>query len=297
MFAVSSPRRWVSVLMLGLLSGLMFLGMIGCGGKEEVDPYVYDSVSRVMNGDTLSVGFLFEIDCPEFEYVNGNVALARTGNQLNFLVGQDLEHNYRNLTGTLLGVQKTFTPQPTHLVIKRIKRNGVVEQDSLAAPSGYMLPRLLRAGATNRDAIPGAPLPKIGWKRTDMDEARATYLPEEEGDELKVIQTGFDRFVYVPRHDLELEEGVMPGEDDYAWYAIGETTSLEIKELTPGAKWMLEMFLEKDLPLIGAFSVLSLEEEYSKRKIEYEGLGHVVGTVKIIWFQYANTFVEGSVEE
>jgi len=43
--------------------------------------------------------------------------------------------------------------------------------------------------------------------------------------------------------------------------------------------------------------MVSLEEEYSARKIEHEGLGHVVGTMKINWFKYANTFVEGSVDE
>ena len=294
MFAVASPRRLTAVVLSGLLIGLTLMSLIGCGGKEEVDPYVYDTVRRVMDGDTLSVNFLFEIDCPQFEYVKGDVAMIRNGNLLNFLVGQDLEHNYRNLAGTLLGVQKTFTPQPTHLVLRRIKRNGVIEADSLATPKGYVLPRLLRAGAIGRDQIPGAPLPKIGWKRTELDEAKATYLPEEEGGPEKVIQTGFATFVHRPRHDLELAEGAVPDEKDYAWYVVGDECSLEVKDLTPGAEWMLDLLLDKDLPLIGAFTVLSLEDEYAKRKIEYEGLGHVVGTVKIIWFQYANTFVEGS---
>ena len=296
MFAVSSPRRWVSVLVLGLLSGLTLFSLIGCGGKEEVDPYVYDSVRRIMDGDTLSVGFLFEIDAPEFDYVKGDVALIRNGNLLNFLVGQDLEHNYRNLAGTLLGVRKTFSPQPTHLTLQRIKRGGVIEADSLAAPTGYVLPRLLRPGAINLE-LGGVALPDIGWKRKDIDEARAQFLPQEEGDDEIEFQTAIADFVHVPRHDLELEEGVEPGEKDYAWYAVFENASVEFVNLTPGAEWVLEMFLEKDLPLIGAFTVKSLEEEYSKRKIEHEVLGHVVGTVQINWFKYANTYVEGSSPE
>ncbi len=134
MFGVSSPRRWVSTLLLGLLAVTLF-GMIGCGEKEEVDPYVYDSLRRITRGDTLSTDFLFEIEAPEFDYVKGNTAIIRDGNLLEFLVGEDLENNYRNLSGTLLGVRKTFTPQPTHLVIKRIKRNSVIEADSLATPA------------------------------------------------------------------------------------------------------------------------------------------------------------------
>ena len=89
MFGVSSPRRWYSVLVLGLLA-LTILGLTGCGEKEEVDPYVYDSVRRIMEGDTLSIGFLFEIDSPEFEYVRGNTGMIRNGNLLNILIYEDI---------------------------------------------------------------------------------------------------------------------------------------------------------------------------------------------------------------
>ncbi len=306
MFGVSTLRRWVPVLMLGLLA-LTLLGLAGCGGKKEVDPYVYDSLRRITRGDTLSAldaegkpYWLFEIDAPAFEYVKGNVALIRGNgadeNILEFLVGEDLESKYASLGGALLGVQKTFTPQPTHLVLKRIKRGGVVEADSLKAPKGYVLPTLLRSGAIDQE-MPGAPLPKIGWTRKDMDEARATFLPENEGDPLKTVKSAFENFVYVPRHDLADSAAANPGPEDYAWYAIGEECSLEITKLTPGAEWMLEMFKVKDLPLVGAFTVLTLEEDYSKRKMEFDGLGHVVGTMRVDWFQFANTYVEGFMAE
>jgi|GEM_PF-932537 len=295
MFGVSSARRWVSIMLLGLLA-VTFVGLTGCGKKEEVDPYVYDSLRRVTRGDTLSTDFLFEIDAPEFEYVRGNTAIVRDGNLLEFLVGDDLEHNYRNLSGTLLGVKKTFSPPPTHLVIQRIKRNGVVEADSLPVPEHYTLPTLLRAGAVDLET-PGAPLPELGWKTPDIKEARATFLPEEEGDDLKPIQTGISDFVYVPRHDLPDSVAANPTAEDYAWYAVFPESALEITELTPGADWMLHLLYDQGLPLVGSFSLLTLEDEYSQRKIEHEGLGHVVGTMKINWFKYGNTFVEGSARD
>ncbi len=292
MFGVSSVRRWVSVMLLGLLA-VTFIGLAGCGNKEEVDPYVYDSLRRVTRGDTLSTDFLFEIDAPEFDYVRGNTAIVRDGNVLEFLVGEDLEHNYRNLAGTLLGVRKTFSPAPTHLVIQRIKRNGVVEADSLPVPTHYTMPTLLRAGAIDLET-PGAPLPELKWKTKDLKEARATFLPEEEDGDLRPIQTGIDLFVYVPRHDLADSVKANPSAEDYAWYAVFPESCLEITELTDGADWMLHLLKDKDLPLIGSFSLLTLEDEYSKRKIVHEGLGHVVGTVKINWFKFGNTFVEGT---
>jgi hypothetical protein len=292
MFGVSSARRWVSVMLLGLLA-VTFIGLSGCGKKESVDPYVYDSLRRVTRGDTLSIDFLFEIDAPEFDYIRGNTAIVRDGNLLEFLVGEDLEHNYRNLSGTLLGVKKTFSPAPTHLVIQRIKRNGVVEADSLPVPSHYTIPNLLRAGAVDLET-PGAPLPKLGWKSKALDEARVTFLPEEEDGDLKPIQTGIETFVYVPRHDLADSVKTNPAAEDFAWYAVFPESAVEITDLTDGADWMLHLLLDKDLPLIGSFSMLTLEDEYSKRKIEHEGLGHVIGTMKINWFKFANTFVEGT---
>ena len=292
MFGVSSARRWVLVMLLGLMA-VTFIGLTGCGKKEEVDPYIYDSLRRVTRGDTLSIDFLYEIDAPDFEYVRGNTAIVRDGNLLEFLVGEDLEHNYRNLAGTLLGVRKTFSPAPTHLVIQRIKRNGVVEADSLPVPTNYTMPRLLRAGAVDLET-PGAPLPELGWKRKSMDEARATFLPEDEDADLRPIQTGIDNFVYMPRHDLADSVKANPAAEDFAWYAVFPESALEITELTDGADWMLHLLKDKDLPLIGSFSLLTLEEEYTKRKIDHDVLGHVVGTVKINWFKYGNTFVEGA---
>jgi hypothetical protein len=282
-------------MLLGLLA-VALVGMIGCGEKEAVDPYVYDSLRRITRGDTLSTGFLFEIDAPEFEYVRGSAAIVRDGNLLEFLVGEDLENNYRNLSGTMLGVKKSFSPQPTHLVIKRIKRNGVIEADSLRTPKNYVLPTLLRAGAVDLET-PGAPLPELGWKTKDIKTARATFLPEEEGDDLKPVQSGIENFVYAPRHDLDEVAQANPSDEDYAWYAIFPESTVEIVDVSPGADWMLHMMLDKDLPLIGSFSLVSLVDEYTERKIEHEGLGRVVGAMKINWFKFGNTFVEGSKRE
>ena len=291
MFAVSSTRRWVYGLMLALMA-VTLIGLSGCSEEEVVDPYVYDSLRRITRGDTLSVGFTFEIDAPELEYVKGDVAIIRDGNLLEFLVGQDLEHTYGNMAGTLLGVKKTFTPQPTHLVIERIKRNGVVEADSLPRPTGYVLPRLLRSGAIDQE-MAGAPLPKMGWKVKDYKEAVSTYLPENEGDDLKTVKSAFLNFVHRPRVGLPDSVAMNPSEEDFAWYAIGDETSMEIVDLTPGAVFMMELLLEKDLPLIGAFTVISLEDEFKLRRVEHEGLGHVLGEMRVEWFQYANTYIKG----
>ncbi len=294
MIGVFSARRWLSAILLAL-AALTIFGLIGCGQEVVVDPYVHDSLHRIIQGDTLSVGFLFEIDAPEFEYVRGDVGMIRDGKLLEFLVAKDLENNYHNLAGTLLGVRKAFEPQPTHLVLRRIMRNGVIEADSLdiKSPAHYVLPKLLRSGQVDLET-PGAPLPELGWKKSSYKEARSIYLPENEGDELRSVQSGIENFVYAPRIDLDEETMANPGPDDYAWYAVFPNASLEIVNLDPGADWMLHLMKDQDYPLVGSFSLVSLVEKYSKRRIEHPVIGHMVGTMQINWFKFANTFVEGT---
>ena len=292
MSAVSVPRRWVLPLLLGVLISLTFSGLVGCGEKQEIDPYVYTSLRAVMQGDTLSPGFLFEIDAPQFEFVRGNVALVREGNELEFLVADDLENRYASMSGALLGVVKTFTPSPTHLTLFRIKRGGVIEADSLPRPE-YTLPKLLRAGAIDLET-PGAPLPEISWRKTA---SLKEYLPQEEGDDLLQIQTGIKDFLWVPAHDLSDSVRANPSEQDMAWYAVFPEATLRIVDLTPGAEWALHYLRAKDLPLVGSVSQTGYVEKYADRKVEHGELGHIAGSMKLNWFRVANTFVEGSARE
>jgi hypothetical protein len=289
MSAVVTPRRWASLPVALVLTSLALLAFTGCGEEEEVDPYVYAPLGAVMDGDTLSVGFLFEIDAPEFEFVRGPVAMIRKGNRLEFLVGDDMENRYPNLQGALLGVRKVFTPQPTHLLLQRIKKNGQVVEDSLPKPE-YTLPKLLRSGAVDLET-PGAPLPDMEWRRKQTIEQ---FLPEEEGDDLLQVQSGIETFVQAPRHDLPDSVRANPREEDLAWYAIFPDATVLIEDLTPGAEWMLHLLLAKDLPLVGTFAMKEIYDWSLRRQEIDEQLGHVVGAMKIIWFRYGNTFVEGS---
>jgi hypothetical protein len=288
MSVVLSSRRWTTYLLCGLLAGLTLTALVGCGGEKEVDPYAYASLRAVTRGDTLSDNFLFEIDAPQFEYVRGNTAVVREGNMLEFVVGPDLERQYRSYSGALLGVQKRFKPTP-HLVIQRVKRAGVV--DTLEAITDYIVPNVKKANAVDLET-PGAALPDLSWRKKSE---YATYLPDEEGNE-KQIQTGVERFVYSPKHTLPDSVQANPGPKDMAWYAVFENATLEIVELTPGADWMLHMLHDKDLPLVGCFTVTELIDSYADRKLEYGELGHIIGAVKINWFRYANSFVEGHKE-
>lgn len=297
-------RHWASMFVLGSLAILVLVGLVGCGEEVVVDPYQYGSLNGIMKGDVkdtthtkieLENGelkethlFCFEIDAPEFEYVVGDVGIVRSGNQLHFMVAQNLESLAPRLAGTMLGVRQSFSPQPTHLVLERIKRGGVIEQDEMAAPTGYVLPKMLRAGAVDITE-PGKDMTDASWKKRDTLSA----LMAEEGEDPLRFQTGFDSIVKVVAHDLELEEGAEPTAEDMAYYVVLPLGSWKIVDMAPGADYMLDLLLAENLPLVGSVSPISWEEDYQARKVEHEVIGHVVGTIRINWFKYANGFVQG----
>ena len=298
-------RRWASWLMVGSLAVVVAAGLVGCSEEEVLDPYQYTSLNDLMKGtikDTTRTRveneagekvehhlFSFEIDAPEFDYVRGDIGIVRDGNQMHFFVARDLENLYPRLDGALLGVRQSFSPQPTHVVLERIKRGGVIEDDDLKAPDSYTLPRMLRAGAVDITE-PGNNLGEANWKKKDT---LSILYPENEGDDLLRFQTGIDTIAWVPRHDLPDSVRMNPTEEDMAFYAVMPMGSFQLVDLAPGADYMLHLLIERDLPIMGSVSPASWVEEYSERKVEYDTLGHVIGELRINWFKYANGFVEG----
>lgn len=277
MFGDRSPRSLAALLALVAVAGLTALGLAGCGGEKEVDPYVYASLRQVMDGDTLSDNFLFEIDAPRFEYVRGDLGVIRNGNRLEFLVATGLEQKHQSWNGALLGVQKFFSPT-SHLVLRRLKVGGVVQP--VDTVTTYTVPRIVRANAVDIET-PGAPLPDVKWNVMSSVEQ---FVPKEDGDPISV-QTGIENFVYAPRHDKP---------EEMAWYAVFPQSTFRIVDVDKGTDWMLHLLKDKGLPLAGSFSVTGVEQSARERVRVHGQLGHVVGTLKINWFRYANAFVRGA---
>lgn len=303
-------RRWASLFVLASLTALVMTGLVGCSEEEVVDPYQYTSLVDIMKGTVMDTTittvenaagedvefgqFAFEIDAPSFDYVRGDVGIVRSGNQLFFFVAQNLENLYPRLQGALLGVKQSFSPQPTHLVLERIKRGGVVEADSMVAPTGYTLPKLLRSNQVDITEA-GKNLGEAVWdsRKKTLD----VIVPMNEGDDLLRFQTGIEKFVWVPKHDLPDSVKASPTAEDMAFYAVFPDAAFQIVDLAPGSDYMLHMLLEEDLPLVGSVTPVTITEDYQQRKIDHEVIGHVVGTLRLNWFKYANTFVQSYREE
>lgn len=289
MFADASSLRRASALLLLALSAAALISLAGCGEEEVVDPYVATTINRVMDGDTLSTDFLFEIEPPALRYAKGDVGIVANGNRLFFLVGPDLENNYDTWKTGSLRVQKRFSHgvETPHLFMMGYK-TGMTET-RVDSVESYVLPATFQASKTQIET-PGAPLPDLSYKRLSRIQE---FYPENEGDQLIEVQSIVIDFVKVPAHDLPEEIAANPGPDNYAWYAIFPESTFRFVDVGPGADYMLELLKEENLPLVGSFSIASIIEDRRERYRETEGLGHIVGEMKINWFKFANTFIRG----
>ncbi len=255
----------------------------GCGKKEEVDPYVYGSLRDVTRGNVESIGFLFEIDCPEFVYIDGNTGIVRDPNDpnlLEFLVATDLENNAPSWQGKLLGVQKFFSPT-VYLMARRVKDGmNTTEIDSC---TDYVIPNFTDP---KLEELSGFDLGKMPYnarrsKQSDMD------------DRIGMEFQTAGKVVQLPDHEWKAPEGEVPeGEEaptaPMAWYlesADNPKALFKITNVTPSLEFGLKLLTAQGLPFVGGVKIVDVYP-YKQRRRE-----KVTGTVEIEFITYANRYL------
>lgn len=289
MFADASSLRRASALPLLALTAALLFSLAGCGEDEVVDPYLGASINAVMEGEVQSPGFLFKVAPPTLRYAENNVGIVAEGNRLFFLVGPDVRNNYDTWASDSLFVEKRFSHrvETPHLFMRGY--GSGMTMTAVDSVESYVLPATFQA-SKNQIETPGAPLPEISYKRLSSIQE---FYPENEGDALMEVQSIVTNFVNRPAHDLPEELAGNPGPENYAWYAVFPESTFRLVDVGPGADYMLKMLKTENLPLVGSFSISSIVTDRRDRYRETEGLGHIVGEMKINWFKFGNTFVRG----
>ena len=248
----------------------------GCGkDKEAVDPFVYATLDQVTRGHVESKDFLFEIDAPEFEFVQGNTAIVRSGNHLEILVGDDLENRAPQLAGKLIGVQKFFSPV-VWLMAKRVKDGlNVTELDSVAAP---VLPHFTDV---KLDEVQGYDIGKLSWTARDF-----ATLEEMVDQEVQTVGT----LTYVPDHQVEVTapaEGEAAATPQMAWYLTSENgaAKFKISNVTPSLELAFRLLEAEGLPFVGG---VKIGTAYTSKE---RSASKVSAPVEVQWLRYANRYL------
>ncbi len=297
MFAATSVLRRTPLLLVAIVVAAVLAGLAGCSREEVVvDPYRSAPLEAVMAGaDTIrSPDFLFEIDGPALYFARGDVAIVKQGNQMHFLVGPALQADYAGkYQGQRLGVQKRFTDRATGTATTHLCLMGVRQGSTMATVDSigsYTLPTILKLSKQQLET-PGTNLNEMDAR---VFESFKALLPATPGARAPDAQSMVERFVYAPRHDLTAEQRANPGPNDHAWYIVLDQATLRVVDVGPGAHYMLQVLQEKNLPLVGSFSLVEVSDSIIERTRSYGSLRNVCGTIRINWFKIANTVVRGT---
>lgn len=118
-----------------LIAGLF----AGCGGDLE-ETYMMVSLREAGHGQVPSPGFKFGFDTPTFIAADGDLALVREGNLIEFFTGQDIENKIKMVEGRKFTVcaRKVFSPM-VHFTVDCFVAGGdtikVGEPYSVAFPA------------------------------------------------------------------------------------------------------------------------------------------------------------------
>jgi hypothetical protein len=264
------------VLLVAAFAPAIFVA--ACGEKEPVDPYVYGTLDQVTRGHIQSEQFLFEVDAPEFIFIDGNTGIARVENRLEVIVADDLENQVANWDGKIIGVQKFYSPY-VWLMARRVKTpegEGFVttDLDSVAEP---VIPRFLEV---DLNEVNGFDIGTLRWnqkaKIDDMLDA-------------KVSSAG--TIVYLPDHEADPEaepaEGEEVAEPAMAWYLQAESSDalFKISNVNERLEMYFKLLEEQDLPFIGEVTIGETYSYADRRE------SRVSAPVEVNWLRYANRFL------
>lgn len=246
-----------------------------CGEKEPEDPYVYATLDQVTRGHIQSESFLYEIDAPEFVFVDGNTGIARVENRLEVIVADDLENQVANWDGKIIGVQKFFSPY-VWLMAKRIKTpegEGFVTTDLDSVPDP-LLPKFI---TVDLNEVNGFDIGTLRWnakqKIDDMLDA-------------KVSSAG--TILYLPDHQAEEPaEGEALAEPAMAWYLQAESSDamFKITNVNDRLEYYFELLESEGLPFIGEVKIGETYPYAERRE------SRVSAPVEVDWLRYANRFL------
>jgi hypothetical protein len=253
-----------------------------CGEEEAVDPYVYGTLDQVTRGHIQSEQFLFEIDAPEFIFIEGNTGIVRVDNRLEVVVADDLENQVANWDGKIIGVQKYYSPY-VWLMARRVKTpegEGFVTTDIDSVPEP-VIPRFI---TVDLNEVNGFDIGTLRWnaksKIDDMLDAKVSsagtivYLPDHEADPEAEPST-------------EGADGEAVIEPAMAWYLQAESSDalFKISNVSQRLEMYFKMLEEQDLPFIGEVTI-GEGYSYADRRAS-----RVSAPVEINWLRYANRFL------
>ncbi|HER43918.1 MAG TPA: hypothetical protein ENO08_05615 [Candidatus Eisenbacteria bacterium] len=247
-----------------VLAAVLAAGLIaGCGGKLN-ETYQMVTIREAGHSQIASPGFKFGFDTPDFIAANGDLALVREGNIIEFFTGIDIENKIKQVEGKkfIVGARKIYSPI-THFTVDFF----VVGGDTIEVGEPY--------------AVTFPPMIK-GFDEGEYEEVDISALSPETNSLKDIFNTKFK----VEKAVLTYEEVNWGGTPEMAYVLNYPNIRFFIEEVSPELELVLKAFMAEDLYFDGG---VSYGDRPATSTRNYRVSTKIAGPVKLEYIRYAGS--------
>ena len=245
-----------------VLTAVFLAGLFaGCGGKVE-ENYQMLTIREAGHGGTISPGFKFGFDTPDFIAAQGDVALVREGNIIEFFTGMDIENKLKQVEGRnfTVGARKIFSPI-THFTVDFFVAGG----DTIEVGEPY--------------AVTFPPMIK-GFDEGEFEEIDISKLSPRTNALKDIFNTKFK----VEKAVVTYEEVAWSGEPEMAYVLNFPNVRFFIEEVAPEMELVLKAFMAENLYFDGG---VSYGDRPATSTRNYRTSSKIAGPVDLEYIRYA----------
>ncbi len=254
----------MSKLISAVLATVLVAGLIAsCGGKLE-ETYQMVTLREAGHAQIASPGFKFSFDTPDFIAANGDIALVREGNLIEFFTGMDIENKLKQVEGRkfVAGTRKIYTPIIHFTVDFFVVGSDTIE---VGEPYGVTFPPLIK-----------------GFDEGEFEDIDISSLSPQTSKLKDIFNTRFK----VEKAVVTYEEVAWSGDPEMAYVLNYPNIRFFLEEVAPEMELVLKAFMSENLYFDGGVSYGDRPATSTRR---YRTSSKIAGPVELKYIRYAGS--------
>jgi len=254
----------MSKLISTILATVLVAGLLaGCGGKLE-ETYQMVTLREAGHAQISSPGFKFSFDTPDFIAANGDLAMVREGNLIEFFTGMDIENKLKQVEGRkfVVGARKIYSPM-THFTVDFFVAGG----DTIEVGEPY--------------AVTFPPIIK-GFDDGDFEEIDISKLSPQTSRLKDIFNTKFQ----IEKAVITYEEVAWSGDPEMAYVLNFPNIRFFLEDVAPEIEIALKAFMSENLYFDGGVSYGDRPPTSTRN---YRTSSKIAGPVTLEYIRYAGS--------
>lgn len=256
----------MSKLISTVLATVLVAGLIaGCGGKLE-ESYRMVTVREAGHSAISSPGFKFGFDTPDFIAANGDLALVREGNLIEFFTGMDIENKLKQVEGRkfVVGARKMFSPMPHFTVDFFVVGSDTIE---VGEPYSVSFPPMIK-----------------GFDEGEFDDIDISTLSPQTSKLKDIFNTKFK----VEKAVVTYEEVSWSGTPEMVYVLNFPNVRFFIEEVAPEVELVLKAYMAENLYFDGGVTYGDRPPTSTRN---YRTSSKIAGPVELEYVRYGGSVI------